>query len=250
MCKLSLFLILFIISSELSSQENKMAVYYYNKGLEALQNEDCFVADSLFNISLKLLPHQDTYFNKALARNCQDDYGGFCYFMKMAELMGDEEAKLIFESRCSNFKYEKYAKEQNWTFTEPEFPGGEMELFIFLAENVVFPVYARDRCIHGTVYVGFILNPYGIVSAVFIERGVHQVLDNEAIRVVKMLPQWKSARVNGIPVPCKYKLPIRFVLPQCPEYKIEFSPEYYLAFLKECAEYYPVVRLFYFSMGQ
>lgn len=94
----------------------------------------------------------------------------------------------------------------------PSFPGGKEELFKFLKSNLSYPEIDREFGIHGTVVCQFIVNRKGEVTKIKIIRGVSENLDNEAIRVLKLMPKWNPGFVDGIPVNVRYTLPIRFKL--------------------------------------
>ena len=94
----------------------------------------------------------------------------------------------------------------------PEFPGGEGELQKTLASSVVYPSAAKEAGIKGKVYVRFVITANGDVDQVQIARGVDQLLDNEAMRVVKLLPKWKPGRQQGNAVSVWYTVPINFIL--------------------------------------
>jgi protein TonB len=94
----------------------------------------------------------------------------------------------------------------------PDFPGGEAELYKYLQANIKFPSMARDAGITGTVYVRFIVDKYGKISNVTLLRGIGGGCDQEALRVVKAMPDWKPGKQNGMPVPVYFTLPIKFTL--------------------------------------
>ena len=94
----------------------------------------------------------------------------------------------------------------------PEFPGGEQVLQKTIASNVVYPSAAREAGIKGKVYVRFVITATGEVDQVQIARGIDPLLDNEAVRVVKMLPKWKPGRQQGTAVSVWYTVPINFQL--------------------------------------
>lgn len=93
-----------------------------------------------------------------------------------------------------------------------EFPGGKAELMKFLAAHVRYPQYAVENMIQGKVHVSFIINENGTISCIQVKRGVHYVIDKEAFRVVKSLPNFKPATIGGTNVSSKYSLPITFNL--------------------------------------
>lgn len=94
----------------------------------------------------------------------------------------------------------------------PSFPGGERELLKWIAGNVNYPAVARENDIQGKVFIRFVVTDRGTVDKVSLLRGVHPVLDNEAIRVVKKMPKWKPGRHRGVPVNVWFTVPIFFKL--------------------------------------
>ena len=94
----------------------------------------------------------------------------------------------------------------------PEFPGGEIALRKYIAENVRYPEMAKENDIQGTVYVRFVVDTDGSVNNVEILRGVDPLLDKEARRVVETLPKWKPGRQRGKAVKVSHSVPIKFAL--------------------------------------
>jgi protein TonB len=95
----------------------------------------------------------------------------------------------------------------------PEFPGGgEKALLQYLRENIKYPALARENGITGTVYVTFEIDQNGKVKDARVLRGIGGGCDEEALRVVMNMPQWKPGKQRGKPVRVQYNLPVRFVL--------------------------------------
>lgn len=94
----------------------------------------------------------------------------------------------------------------------PEFPGGELALRKFIANAIKYPVIAQENGIQGKVYVNFVVDKDGSITAAKIARGVDPSLDKEALRVVNSLPKWKPGMQRGKPVKVSYTVPISFVL--------------------------------------
>ena len=44
--------------------------------------------------------------------------------------------------------------------------------------------------------------------------GVNEELDNEAMRVLRMMPEWKPGSAGGSAVDVQYILPVDFILPK------------------------------------
>ena len=94
----------------------------------------------------------------------------------------------------------------------PEFPGGQAALNNYLAQNLQYPILAQENGIQGRVVCQFIVEKDGSVGDVKVIRGVHESLDNEAIRVVEAMPKWIPGVQGGEIVRVRYTLPIRFNL--------------------------------------
>lgn len=94
----------------------------------------------------------------------------------------------------------------------PCFPGGLEELVKFLSTNIEYPQVARDRGIEGRVLLQLIVDKTGQVCDVRVVKSVDENIDQEAVRVSKMLPKFVPGMVNGHPVNVWYMLPIVFKL--------------------------------------
>jgi protein TonB len=101
-----------------------------------------------------------------------------------------------------------------FTFVEEqaEFPGGEEARITFLQKNIKYPALARENGIEGRVYVTFVVGPDGSIRDVKVLRGIGGGCDEEATRVVKMMPPFKPAKQNGRPVNVQFNMPIVFSL--------------------------------------
>lgn len=94
----------------------------------------------------------------------------------------------------------------------PEYPGGDAELMKFMMNNVSYPLVAKDQNIQGIVLVRFIVSNTGEAKDAEIIKGVHPSLDNEALRIIKMMPKWKPGENKGKPVNVFFTMPISFKL--------------------------------------
>ena len=111
-------------------------------------------------------------------------------------------------------KNEEVVEEEIFVVVEesPEFPGGEESRLKFLTDNIQYPRIARDAGVEGRVIVGFVVEPDGRITNVKIIRGKVQSLDEEALRVTKMMPRWKPGKQRGKPVRVQFTMPITFLL--------------------------------------
>ena len=94
----------------------------------------------------------------------------------------------------------------------PSFPGGEDKLMEYLSKNIKYPNIAKENNIQGRVYVTFVVDKDGKVTSAKVLRGIGGGCDEEALRVVKNMPEWKPGRQNGRSVLVQYNLPVVFNL--------------------------------------
>lgn len=94
----------------------------------------------------------------------------------------------------------------------PEFEGGLKNLYKFLGENIKYPRREKDAGIQGVVHLKFVVGKNGEIRDIEVLRGVNEAINNEAIRVLKAMPNWKPGKQRGKKVRVSYMLPIRFQL--------------------------------------
>jgi TonB family protein len=95
----------------------------------------------------------------------------------------------------------------------PMFPeGGEKGLLAWISNNIKYPGEAVKKKITGQVYVDFIVSSSGKIKNVKVQNPVNPLLDNEAVRVISSMPDWKPGTQAGKPVDVYIKVPINFVL--------------------------------------
>jgi TonB family protein len=135
---------------------------------------------------------------------------------------------LKFDFKAS--KYEKLCKKRGYTsvpypyqpadtsltiHTKPEqmpvHPQGPYAMQDLIAKSIRYPHPAAVQNLQGTVLLSFIVEPSGMMSNIYVEKGVGGGCSEEAIRVLKML-KWQPGYNNGKAVRTKMTLPIEFNL--------------------------------------
>ena len=96
--------------------------------------------------------------------------------------------------------------------TMPKFPGGDDSLMRYLMYNVKYPKVALKKEIEGQVLVNFVINIDGSIGEVKVKKSINPMLDEEAVRLVKLMPLWQAGMQDGKAVPVHFDLPINFVL--------------------------------------
>jgi protein TonB len=96
--------------------------------------------------------------------------------------------------------------------TKPIFPGGEAALLKYISLNVDYPDTSVENGVGGIVYIKFIIDEKGHVINVELMNDVDPLINAEAIRVIKSLPDWKPGKQNNKNVPVSFIIPIKFIL--------------------------------------
>ena len=94
----------------------------------------------------------------------------------------------------------------------PEFPGGTQALLDYLRKNIKYPPICRENGIQGRVLVSFVVNKDGAIVEPQVVKSVNKQLDQEALRVISTMPNWKPGKQRGKPVRVKYTVPVNFRL--------------------------------------
>ncbi|AEA43250.1 energy transducer TonB [Fluviicola taffensis] len=95
-----------------------------------------------------------------------------------------------------------------------EFPGGLGALKKYMSENLTYPQIALEKGISGKCFIQVYILKDGSISNVAVKKGVADCpeCDAEAVRMVKGMPKWIPAKINGQVVNSTYNLPVTFKL--------------------------------------
>jgi periplasmic protein TonB len=95
---------------------------------------------------------------------------------------------------------------------DASFKGGPKAFQQYFINNIIYPQLCIEEHIQGRVFISFVVEKNGAISNVVVEKGVHPLLNAEAIRLVKSMPKWKPGKMKGIKVRTRCRLPINFIL--------------------------------------
>lgn len=118
-----------------------------------------------------------------------------------APLIEAEDAKPI-----ANPEQEDLLKSQQL----PEYPGGMSELVVWLNKNIKYPNAAVSRKLKGEVQVAFFIEKDGTCTDFKVVKSANTLFDEEALRVVKMMPQWKPGKIKGKVCRTYFVIPVNF----------------------------------------
>lgn len=125
-------------------------------------------------------------------------------------------SSFVTSTRSMDFSKQETELSQDPVYKEvdkkPEFKGGMDALIAYMTGEVIYPESAKKNNTQGTVFVSFVVSKSGSIKNAQIEKGVETSLDEEALRVVKQMPNWVPGEKDGKKVDVEMTLPIAFKL--------------------------------------
>lgn len=82
----------------------------------------------------------------------------------------------------------------------PAYPGGESAYYAFVRQTAHFPEEALKQGLSGMVYVSFVVDQQGRIVDAEVAKGCGHGFDEEALRVIRLMPWWTPGLVGGKPV--------------------------------------------------
>ena len=92
------------------------------------------------------------------------------------------------------------------------FPGGHQAMVGYIADNLSYPEEARANGVQGKVVVAFYVLEDGSLDSIHVVNEAKPMLIEPALQVIRSMPNWEPAMVNGVPVKRKVTVPIKFTL--------------------------------------
>ncbi|MEM1135649.1 MAG: TonB family protein [Bacteroidota bacterium] len=83
-------------------------------------------------------------------------------------------------------------------------------LYTYLSSAIIYPEKLKDQKIAGTVVIEFVIDESGKAKDITVLAGLHEILDQEAMRIIREMPPWSPAKVYGEPIPSTLSIPITF----------------------------------------
>lgn len=182
------------------------------------KNVDEFIITYLDSLGKQLVSKGDGYCKCYLNRSDTNrEEGKVVGGLKDSVWLGFENNILIYQEEYSQgvlLKGISYSKGKTFPYTTnmiaAEYPSGMKELYRFLSKNIEFPAVLRREKISGKIFIQFIVEVDGSLTNVKIIKPLHESADQEAIRLVNLMPKWIPGKVRGVPAPTKFILPLTF----------------------------------------
>lgn len=136
--------------------------------------------------------------------------GSFCFFLGLS--FGQDSIPL--PDYCPTLEKSQKQEEVIYDIVdEPaEFPGGLTGMREFLRVNFKYPERAEELGLQGKCYLKLTIWKTGEIKEIKVKRGVMDCpeCDQEAIRLVRLMPKWIPGKVNGAAVNSYFMLPMVF----------------------------------------
>jgi protein TonB len=94
----------------------------------------------------------------------------------------------------------------------PQYPGGAVEFLKWLTRNLRYPTLARERKTQGKVVAVFYVEKDGSITGIKITKSLSPECDREALRVLRLMPNWQPGIYHDEPCRTKVQIPIVFKL--------------------------------------
>jgi TonB family protein len=107
-------------------------------------------------------------------------------------------------------KAETVVTNSSSTESDAEYPGGQEALSAHIKKNFHYPAKAIEQNVSGTVILRLTISAEGKITAINQDAFVGGGCDEEARRIVSLMPAWKPARKNGKNVESNFELPFVF----------------------------------------
>lgn len=197
--------------SELNKQkeiENGMFRYFSNEG--NLTSEGIFIEGKKVGTWKYYSGNGILWYSKTF-KNDKEDGDAYTYYSS-----GSKRRKEAYKNGniLKGICYTPEGKDTAYYPMEemPEFKGGTDELYKFISHTIKYPAIAREKKIEGKVIVQFIIEPSGKINKTEIISSPHYSLTTETLRLMSLMPAWKPGMIEGVRVPVKFTLPVKFQL--------------------------------------
>lgn len=235
-----LFFLLFIFSFKSFSQTDTTKLYFDENWAETTQSNAKYfsiryqVNDSLWQMNDHFIDGRVQMTGTYMDSGYENEIGEFRYYSEDGFLEsskhyytkekfvqeihyyrnGQVDAIHEYNIETGRLIFSKYFKENGdeSSFIEPTFKGGISEMYSFISNRIRYPKVARKRNIEGQVFVKFVIEKDGSIGDVSITKSENVLLNEEAKRVVSIMPKWIPGNRDGNLIRLYYTMPIIFKL--------------------------------------
>jgi protein TonB len=126
------------------------------------------------------------------------------------DILEDDDVKFIPPPEMPDEKPEVAIR--SYVEVMPAFEGGMQNFYAFVSKEINYPSSAKRMGVQGRVFVQFVVETDGVLSDLKIVKGIGAGCDEEALRVMRLIPKFIPGKQGDVRVPVKMIIPINFQL--------------------------------------
>lgn len=166
------------------------------------------------NIIIKTFDDSRNYYNEELSFSGKknQEYTFYIYPTPVFEnkILNAEDVKFgKVKTSTSSSEYDVF---ESMGETEATFIGGKSKLMSFIGHSINYPMKAIELNEQGKVFISFVVEKDGSISHVIVEKSPSKILEREAVRVIRAMPNWIPGTIEGKAVRTRCRVPINFTL--------------------------------------
>ena len=182
--------------------------------------DSILVGKCFFDNEGKKTGHWQTWYESGQSKDDEhfvdgNPHGKCLYYFDNGQLAAEELYKNgeLIDYKLFDEAGNQVIRENYEPMEMPAYKGGNEKMMNFLSQNIIYPQEALKQGIQGTVVVYFIVKPNGELTDMKVIKSVHLDLDNEALRVVKLMDgKWNAGMLHNQKVYVSFSLPVKFKL--------------------------------------
>ncbi len=128
------------------------------------------------------------------------------------ETVSEPQPKESESSQPQNIDFSSYGRVLVSSEVSPKFPGGNNGLARYFNRGMRYPQQAISEKVEGRVIVRFIIDKNGNIRQPKVMKGIGYGCDEEALRLISLMPNWKPGFQGGEAVSVYHQLAIKFEL--------------------------------------
>src|SRR5690606_25878368 len=100
--------------------------------------------------------------------------------------------------------------EKEGPYIQAEPAGGYEMLYDYFNKNLNYPIEAVKDSVQGVITVSFVITNKGTTENIEFKKSLGEPFEHEALKLIREMPPWKPATLNGKPVSSRIVLPLTF----------------------------------------
>ena len=139
---------------------------------------------------------------------------GTGHFTEKNKYLGEQHKEILDHQLIASYSIDPITGDSTYIVVQETatYKKGMEGLYKTIGKTLRYPAHARRMGIEGKVFIEFVVQKDGTVKDVKVLKGPHESLNQETVRVMKMMNDWTPGKVRGKAVAQKIVLPVAFKL--------------------------------------